>query len=119
MAEKQQSASARVRELAEQDPTGAVEAQIHPQSEAQKLNTEPQSVSDMEQKGDGVMVPAAAPADRPVEKGVAHVTPRHDVPVAVSVIGQQNTHVPPDLREFTPEGRVRPHITGENVPKDD
>lgn len=68
--------------------------------------TEPQSEKDLTQKGAGVPDEAVAPPE-PEVKNLALSTPRHDVPVAVSVVGGQNTHTPPDLKAFDPQGRPR------------
>ncbi len=70
---------------------------------AQHVDT--QSVSDLTQKGPGVPDAVDTVDEGPEVKNLALSTPRHDVPVAVSVVGFQNTHTPPDLDEFDVFGR--------------
>ncbi len=68
---------------------------------------ETQSQKDLTQKGPGISDPADAEPKEPDVKNQALSSPRHDVEVAVSVAGAQNTHVPPDLDEFDEQGRPR------------
>lgn len=85
------------------DETKPAEAQAEA---AKSPAVEPVS-SELTIKGAGVPDSDGAAPATPESKDLALSTPRPDVPVAVSVVGEQNTHNPPDLRYWDTEGRIR------------
>lgn len=77
--------------------------QVDPKDEAVEVLT----VKDQTETGTGTTEPFGVPTDPPRKSSIALSTPRHDVPVAVSKIGGNNAHTPPDPKEFDEMGRPR------------